>query len=132
MAEARRTTDASTEQSTVIGKGMNVKGEISGTAPVEVWGSIDGTTGTRNLVWVHQGGKVGGEINAGNVIVEGRVDGKITAEEKVDLRAACQVEGDISAKTVAIADGSFFQGHIQMQGDGKAPQQVRYQEKRKA
>ena len=131
MAQDRRITDTSGEESTVIGKGIHIDGEISGTAPIEVWGSVEGKAGTRGLMWVREGGKVGGEIAATNVVVEGAVNGKIAAKEKLELRSTCKVKGDVSATTLAIADGSFFQGQVHMKEPGKPPQQVKFQEKRR-
>ena len=126
---SRRFTDQSGTTSTVIGKGIHVKGEITGSAPIEVWGSIEGKAGTEGLFWVREGGKVGGEIAATNIVVEGQVDGTISAKDKAELRSSCKVEGDVTAKTVAIAEGSFFEGRVHMGGGGS--KQVHFQEKRK-
>ncbi len=111
-------TDQSGTSSTVIGKGIHVKGEITGSAPIEVWGSIEGKAGTEGLFWVREGGEVGGEIAATNIVVEGKVQGTISAKEKAELRSNCKVQGDLSAKTVAIAEGSFFEGRVHMGGSG--------------
>ena len=127
---SRRFTDQSGTTSTVIGKGIHVKGEITGSAPIEVWGSIEGKAGTEGLFWVREGGKVGGEIAATNIVVEGQVDGTISAKDKAELRSSCKVEGDVTAKTVAIAEGSFFEGRVHMGGSGSS-KQVHFQEKRK-
>ena len=119
MADStRRFTDQNSTASTVIGKGIHVKGEITGSAPIEVWGSIEGKAGTEGLFWVREGGKVDGEIAATNIVVEGKVDGTISAKEKAELRASCKVQGDLSAKTVAIAEGSYFEGRVHMGGGG--------------
>ena len=41
-------------------------------------------------------------------------------------------EGDLAAQTVAIAEGSYFEGKIQMSGSkGNHPKKVTFQEKRK-
>ena len=131
MADSnRRFTDQSSTASTVIGKGIHVKGEITGSAPIEVWGSIEGKAGTDGLFWVREGGQVGGEIAATNIVVEGQVDGTISAKEKAELRSNCKVEGDLTAKTVAIAEGSFFEGRVHMGGGGGKPQ-VSFKEKRR-
>ena len=117
MADSnRRFTDQSNATSTVIGKGIHVTGEIKGSAPIEVWGAIEGKAGTDGLFWVREGGRVGGEIEATNIVVEGHVDGTISAKEKAELRASCKVQGDLTAKTVAIAEGSFFEGQVHMSG----------------
>lgn len=126
---SRRFTDQSSASSTVIGKGIHVKGEIKGSAPIEVWGSIEGKAGTEGLFWVREGGRVGGEIAATNIVVEGHVDGTISAKEKAELRSNCKVQGDLTAKTVAIAEGSFFEGQVQMSSGGKGAQ-TNFKEKR--
>ena len=133
MAEnnaSRRFTDQSGTSSTVIGKGIHVKGEITGSAPIEIWGSIEGKASTDGLFSVREGGKVSGEIAATNIVVEGQVEGTISAHEKAELRSNCKVTGDLTAKTVAIAEGAFFEGQIHMGGSGTS-QKVRFKEKRR-
>ncbi len=129
-SNSRRFTDQSSTASTVIGKGIHVEGEITGSAPIEVWGSIEGKAGTEGLFWVREGGRVGGEIVATNIVVEGNVQGTIQAKEKAELRSNCKVEGDLSAKTVAIAEGSFFEGRVRMGGKGGTAPQASFKEKR--
>ncbi len=130
MADSsRRFTDTSNGNSTVIGQGIHVKGEITGPASIEVWGSLEGRAGTEGLLWVREGGEVNGEVAATNVVVEGEVQGSIHAKDKVELRATCKVEGDLAAQTVAIAEGSYFEGRIQMSG-AKSGGKVSFKEKR--
>lgn len=131
MADSsRRFTDTSKGNSTVIGQGIHVKGEITGPASIEVWGSLEGRAGTEGLLWVRGGGEVDGEVAATNVVVEGKVRGTIHAKEKVELRSTCQVEGDLAARTVAIAEGSYFEGRIRMSGGLGVGRQVSFKEKR--
>lgn len=131
-SSSRRFTDQSATSSTVIGKGIHVKGEITGSAPIEVWGSIQGKAGTEGLFWVRDGGRVGGEIAATNIVVEGQVEGTISARDKAELRSSCKVQGDLTAKTVAIAEGSFFEGRVHM-GGGKGSQPITsFKEKRQS
>jgi cytoskeletal protein CcmA (bactofilin family) len=49
------------------------------------------------------------------------VTGNITATERVDIRDAGSVDGDLSAPRVAIADGAHFRGSIDMQKTGGKP-----------
>ncbi len=127
----RRFTDAesSGKTTTVIGQGIHVQGEITGSASIEVWGSVEGISGTEGLFWIREGGKVNGEIAATNVVVEGQVEGRITAEKKVELRPTCKVRGDVAAKTIAMAEGAFFEGRISMDGEGE-PRRIYFKEKR--
>ncbi len=131
-SSARRFTDSATGDTTVIGQGIHVKGEVTGSASIEIWGSLEGKAGTEGLLWVREGGTVQGEVAASNVVVEGEVRGKIHAQDKAELRSKCKVEGDLAAKTVAIAEGAFFEGGIRMSGQAAGkPKQTSFQEKRK-
>lgn len=123
-------TDIADGASTVIGRNIHVRGEITGDPSIEVWGKLSGEAETSGLCWVREGGKVEGEIRATHVAVEGVVEGRIDARERVELRAASRVKGDIIAKSLAIADGSFFQGKVHMR-DGREPQATHFQEKRR-
>ena len=101
---------------TVIGKGIRIRGELIGSAPIEVWGTLEGVGGTEATLRVREGGRVEGELAAARVIVEGRVTGNISAEHKVELQPSCHVEGDIASRTVAISEGAFFEGRVKMRG----------------
>jgi len=133
LSPGRRFTNGepSGKTATVIGQGIHVQGEITGSASIEVWGSIEGISGTEGLFWVREGGTVRGEVAATNVVVEGEVDGRISAEKKVELRPTCKVRGDVAAKTVAMAEGAFFEGRISMNGDGE-PRRIYFKEKRQS
>ena len=100
---------------TIIGRGIRIEGNITGSAPIEVQGTLEGTAGTETLFTVRKGGTVKGEVAARSVVVEGRVEGSINAEEKVQLRSTCEVKGNVSASKVAIDEGSFFEGQVKMQ-----------------
>ncbi|MEM1204697.1 MAG: polymer-forming cytoskeletal protein [Acidobacteriota bacterium] len=101
-------------ETTFIGRGIKVTGEITGQASIEILGELEGTAGTEGVFRVREGGKVNGEVAAKNVVLEGQVRGQIQAEEKADLRATCEIHGDLNAKAVSIADGAFFEGSIRM------------------
>ena len=103
---------------TVIGSGIRIEGKITGPAPIEVQGELEGTAGTEALFTVRPKGKVQGEVAAREVVIEGKLDGSVDAEEKVKLCASSQVKGELSAKKVSIDEGAFFDGIVHMRGKG--------------
>jgi cytoskeletal protein CcmA (bactofilin family) len=66
-------------------------------------------------------GRVRANIEARNVIVHGRVDGNVKASDRVDLRKSASLSGDISTARVAIEDGAYFKGTIDIQKAEPAP-----------
>lgn len=125
----RRFTDAVGEFSTVLGPGTSFEGTFEGSTNVRILGGFRGSIRIEGLVWLGPEARFDGGVEATDVVVEGTLRGTIHGAGKVELRASCHVEADISAPTVAAAEGSFFEGAITMAGDS-GRRMVTYREKR--
>jgi len=116
-ADVPRSVDVAT-----IGKSVVVKGELSGSEDLYVDGEVEGSIALRGQsLTVGPNGRVRANIEARNVIVHGRVDGNIHASDRVELRKSASLSGDISTARVAIEDGAFFKGSIDIQKAEPAP-----------
>jgi cytoskeletal protein CcmA (bactofilin family) len=116
-AEAPRSVDIAT-----IGKSVIVKGELSGSEDLYVDGEVEGSISLRGQsLTIGPNGRVHANIEARNVIVHGRVDGNIKASDRVELRKSASLSGDISTARVAIEDGAFFKGSIDIQKGEPTP-----------
>ena len=106
-----------------IGKSVIIKGELSGSEDLTIEGQVDGKIELRqNVLTIGPNGRIKAQINAKAVIVQGEVVGNITATEKVDIRDAGSVDGDLAAPRIAIADGAHFRGSIDMKPGAAAAQ----------
>lgn len=104
-----------------IGKSVIIKGELSGSEDLTIEGQVDGKIELRqNVLTIGPNGRIKAEIFAKAVVVQGEVTGNITATEKVDIRDAGSVDGDLAAPRIAIADGAHFRGSIDMKREGAA------------
>lgn len=113
-AEPTRTQAApvSSEQAT-IGKGLFIKGEISGSESLLVDGKVEGTVNLPgNRVTVGRNGQVAANITAREVVILGKVRGNVSATDRVDIRAEGALNGDVAAARISIEDGAFFKGGI--------------------
>src|SRR5271165_2227438 len=116
-AEAPRSVDVAT-----IGKSVIVRGELSGSEDLYVDGEVEGSISLRGQsLTIGPNGRVRANLEARNVIVHGRVDGNIQASDRVELRKSASLAGDISTARVAIEDGAFFKGSIDIQKAEPAP-----------
>lgn len=116
-SDAPRSVDVAT-----IGKSVVVKGELSGSEDLYVDGEVEGSINLRGQsLTIGPNGRVRANIEARNVIVHGRVDGNIKASDRVDLRKSASLSGDISTARVAIEDGAYFKGSIDIQKAEPAP-----------
>lgn len=99
-----------------IGKSVVVKGELSGSEDLYVDGNVEGSITLRGQsLTIGPNGRVRANVEARNVIVHGQVDGNITASDRVELRKSASLKGDISTARIAIDDGAYFKGAIDIQ-----------------
>lgn len=119
-ADARRHADA--RDVVNIGKSVVIKGELNGSEDLTVEGYVDGTIELKeHVLTIGPHGRIKAEIFAKAVVVLGKVNGNVTASEKVDIRDNGSVEGNIVAPRVAIAEGAHFRGSVDMQRKSEAP-----------
>jgi cytoskeletal protein CcmA (bactofilin family) len=110
-----------------IGKSVIIKGELTGSEDLTIEGQVEGKVELKqNVLTIGPNGRIKAQIVAKAVVVQGEVTGNITATERVDIRDAGSVDGDLSAPRVAIADGAHFRGSIDMQKSGGAAKPVEH------
>ena len=99
-----------------IGKSVVIKGELNGSEDLTIEGHVEGTIQLReHVLTIGPNGRIKAQVFAKAVIVLGEVTGNVTASDKVDIRDAGSVDGDIVAPRVAIAEGAHFRGSVDMQ-----------------
>lgn len=99
----------------IIAHGVVIKGDISGTDNIVIYGSIEGSINlNNNSVSVEEGSKINADINCKTIKVNGRVAGNINASEKILVTSKGHIVGDINSSKVELQDGSFFKGNISM------------------
>ncbi len=92
-----------------------IKGNLKTTGDLQIEGMVDGDI-RAHLLTVGEGATVKGEIVADDVVVNGRIIGRVRGL-KVRLTSSARVEGDIIHKTIAIESGAHFEGSVQRQDD---------------
>jgi cytoskeletal protein CcmA (bactofilin family) len=110
----------------VLGTGVNWKGQLGGSGGVRIEGTFEGDIILRGLLVVGETGRVTCEnMRAHVVIVAGAVRGDITAE-KVEIRHTGRVWGNVTTAAFATEEGAFLRGQIRMEehidiGLGESP-----------
>jgi cytoskeletal protein CcmA (bactofilin family) len=105
-----------------IGKSVVIKGELSGSEDLYVDGNIEGSIELRNnSLTVGPNGKIKATVSAKIVVVQGLIEGAVTASDRVELKKSAVVNGDITTQRIAIEEGAAFRGKVDIQREaGKA------------
>jgi len=105
-----------------IGASVIIKGELSGSEDLYVDGQVEGTIELHgNSLIVGPSGQVRADVNAKGVIVQGKMEGKIHATERIELKKSAIAVGDIVTHRIAIEDGAYFKGKVDIQKDSAKP-----------
>lgn len=97
----------------MIGQNTIFKGDIDTKGTIRIDGNINGNV---KADWVILGEKavLKGNVTARGIVVGGRIDGNLNAQEIVEIKQKGQVYGDISTKKLTILEGGFFEGKSTM------------------
>jgi cytoskeletal protein CcmA (bactofilin family) len=103
-----------------IGKSVSIKGELSGSEDVYVDGQLEGKIDLGgNSLTVGPNGHVHANIVAKTVTVAGTLDGNIQASERTELRKTAVVNGDVQTRRIAIEEGAYFKGRLEILAENK-------------
>jgi len=106
----------SSKASACISQGIRIKGEVTGSEDLFVDGHVEGKLNLSNgSLTVGPNGEVKADIFAREVIVRGRVDGKIVGREKIQLWSTGNVAGDLQTERLSIEDGAVLRGRVEIE-----------------
>jgi cytoskeletal protein CcmA (bactofilin family) len=110
-----------------LGAGLVVDGEIVSGEDLVLEGRLNGGLhAPDHAVTVSASGVVKGRIFARMVLIEGNVQGEVTATSVVEITDRARVEADLNAPSVSIAEGAFIVGKIDMRRTDAAARVARY------
>lgn len=100
---------------TIVARETRFSGELSGTHPVRVEGTLHGTVQLNAAFEVAEGATVEAEIHAVSVRIAGRVVGNVTASDSVTLLASAVIEGNVTTPALHVVEGARLEGRVEMQ-----------------
>src|SRR5207302_11267218 len=104
-----------------ISQGIRIKGEVTGSEDLFVDGMVEGKLSltTHSCLTVGPNGHVKADVLAREGIVRGKIEGKLTGLDKVQLWSTGQVTGEVQTDRLTIEDGALLRGRVEA---GKQPQ----------
>lgn len=113
---------ATGDAAAVIGKSVQIRGEVKGNEDLLVEGFVEGTVNlSESRLTIGQHARVQANLSARDVVVLGTVTGDIQAVGRVELRAGCLMTGDIHAGRLSIEENAIFSGKVELTGGSNNP-----------
>lgn len=95
-------------------KGSRVSGHLSFQGSARIDGTVDGDIHCQGTLTIGESAEVKARITAQAAIIYGKVEGNVSAREKIELIAPARLVGDIETSRLIITEGVFFEGDCSM------------------
>ena len=79
----------------LISNGTDIVGDVISNGDIRIDGTLKGSLNTKGKVVIGPTGKVNGEVICKNSEVSGIVEGKLSVEQLLNLKASSKIIGDI-------------------------------------
>jgi cytoskeletal protein CcmA (bactofilin family) len=106
---------SSSRAAACISQGIKIKGEVMGSEDLFVDGVVEGKLSltTNSCLTIGPNGSVKADVSAREVIVRGKIEGKVTGRDRVQLWSTGQVTGEVQTDRLSIEDGALLRGKVE-------------------
>jgi cytoskeletal protein CcmA (bactofilin family) len=98
----------------ILQEGMQIVGTVDAKGDVRLDGRMDGKIAVSERLTVGSSGVLNADVDAGEVVIMGTVEGTIRAHRRLELRKGAKVVGDIASPILIIEEGVHFHGSCNM------------------
>ncbi len=106
--------EITTDNTTIIGAGTTIKGDIESNGDIRVDGKLIGNLHSGAKILIGPGGNIEGNLHGKDADILGKITGKIKVEDLLQLRESANVKGDIYAGKLQIEPTVTFNGQCYM------------------
>ena len=97
----------------ILGVQTNTKGDIKTKGTIRIDGSFEGTM-EADWIILGESAHLVGEISARRVLIGGKVEGRITAGEAIEIKPKGHMLGDVKTPKLIIHEGGILEGQSSM------------------
>ncbi len=109
----------------LIAAGTEIRGNMKFTDGLRIDGAVQGDIRENqdhpSLLVISESAHVTGEIHADHVIINGRVNGTVHANELLELQPKAHIEGDVHYKALEMHQGAVISGQLMPMNESDKP-----------
>ena len=94
----------------ILDKGAYFEGKLSFEGTVQIGGNFRGEIFTKDTLVVNESAQITAQIEAGTIIISGRVEGNIFARRRVIMHPPAIFKGTVTSPSLRIDEGVVFEG----------------------
>lgn len=123
FGDSKKPKSSGAKVDTIIGQQTRIEGDIHFTGGLHVDGTIKGNivaeAGSASVLTVSEHGRIEGDVRVPTVILNGTVSGDVRSDDRIELAARAEVNGDVYYNLIEMAMGAAVNGSLVHQTDKK-------------
>jgi cytoskeletal protein CcmA (bactofilin family) len=100
---------------------VEIHGTLKFAGELTFEGKIEGEIVSDGTLQLGDSTVVNGNINVNSVVIRGKVNGNVTAKDKIEIKAKAELFGDIKASKLVIEEGVTFVGKTEVNPNKATP-----------
>jgi len=116
FGDSKKPKSSSAKVDTIIGQQTRIEGDVHFTGGLHVDGMIKGNilaeAGSSSVLTVSEHGRIEGDVRVPTVILNGSVSGDVRSDERIELAARAEVNGDVYYNLIEMAMGAAVNGSL--------------------
>ncbi|HVM48704.1 MAG TPA: polymer-forming cytoskeletal protein [Candidatus Acidoferrum sp.] len=105
----------------ILSSDVELTGSLKFAGDLTFDGKLDGDINSEGALNLGDNAVVRGNLNVGSVVVRGKVNGNISAREKIEIKTKAELFGDIRAPRLTIEEGVTFVGKSEVNPNKATP-----------
>jgi cytoskeletal protein CcmA (bactofilin family) len=100
---------------------VEIKGILKFNSELAFDGKLEGDITSDGILNLGDNAVVKGNLKSNSVVLRGKINGNVTAEERIEIKAKTELFGDIRSAKLVIEEGVTFVGKIEVNPNKVAP-----------
>ena len=107
-------TTPSINSKNILNSDVEIKGSLKFNGELTFDGKLDGDIASEGTLNLGDHAIIKGNLNVNSVVLRGKVNGNVTAKERIEIKAGTELFGDIRSARLAIEEGVTFVGKTEV------------------
>ncbi|MCX6118836.1 MAG: polymer-forming cytoskeletal protein [Proteobacteria bacterium] len=99
---------------TILTSGCHFTGKLYCRGATRIGGTIEGQVIAEGLLVIEDEAVITGEVDAEDIVIHGKVEGKINARNRIEFCSTADVHAEVSTPSLIVHDGALFNGRTVM------------------
>jgi cytoskeletal protein CcmA (bactofilin family) len=114
-------TTPTTNSKNILNSDVELKGTLKFAGELTFDGKLDGDINSDGVLNLGDNAVVKGNLNVNAVVLRGKVNGNVTAKEKIEIKTKTELFGDIRSPKLVIEEGVTFVGKSEVNPNKVSP-----------